>query len=72
MERCVDDESWIARHHEELVRSIAQKKNELRESKRRYDELTGGMVPPGHNPMKSKQERTFEEDFMTNTYFGQR
>jgi hypothetical protein len=29
-------------------------------------------VPPGHNPTKSKQERTFEEDFMTNTYFGQR
>ncbi len=72
MERDLDDDVWRTRHHDDLVRAIAVKNNELRDSRRRYDELTGGLVPPGHNPTKSKQERTFEEDFMTNTYFGQR
>lgn len=72
MERELDDEVWRTRHHEDLVRAIAVKNNELRDSRRRYDELTGGLVPPGNNPTKSKQEQTFEENFMTNTYFGQR
>jgi len=68
----LEDEIWRQRHRDDLVRQIAQKHNELRESRRRYDDLTGGLVPPGHNPMKSKQDVSFEEDFMTNTYFGQR
>lgn len=72
MERDLDDHVWRTRHHEDLMRAIAVKNNELRDSRRRYDELTGGLVPPGHNPTKSKKEQTFEEDFMTNTYFGQR
>ncbi|MBU3678641.1 MAG: hypothetical protein FGM32_03425 [Candidatus Kapabacteria bacterium] len=72
MERDLEDEGWRNRHRDELVRVIARKKDELRESERRYAELTEGLVPRGQNPTKSKEERSFDEDFMTNTYFGQR
>jgi hypothetical protein len=68
----LENEVWRQQHRDELLRQIALKHNQLRESHRRYDELTGGLVPPGHNPTKSKQDVTFDEDFMTNTYFGQR
>jgi len=72
MERDLEDEAWRARHRDELVRAIARKQDELRDSEKRYADLTGGLLPSGENPTKTKQERTFEEDFMTNTYFGQR
>lgn len=72
MERDLDDETWRTRHRDDLARAIARKKDELRESERRYAELTEGLVPRGQNPAKSKEERSFDEDFMTNTYFGQR
>jgi hypothetical protein len=72
MERELEDEAWRARHRDELVRAIARKQDELRDSEKRYADLTGGLLPSGENPNKTKQERTFEEDFMTNTYFGQR
>lgn len=72
MERDLDDEAWRIRHRDDLMRAIARKKDELRESERRYAELTEGLAPRGENPTKSKEERSFDEDFMTNTYFGQR
>jgi hypothetical protein len=72
MERDLEDEAWRVRHRDELVRAVARKQDELRESEKRYADLTGGLLPSGENPTKTKQERTFEEDFMTNTYFGQR
>lgn len=72
MERDLEDEAWRNRHREELRLAITRKKDELQESERRYADLTGGLLPSGENPAKTKQERTFEEDFMTNTYFGQR
>lgn len=72
LEKDLSNEGWQIRHREELLQAIAVKKKELRDSQRRYNELTEGLVPPGTNPTKSKDERTFEEEFMTNTYFGQR
>lgn len=72
MERDLEDELWIERHRRELQLAIARKNDELRDSEKRYSDLTGGLLPAGENPTKTNQERTFEEDFMTNTYFGQR
>lgn len=72
LEQDLGNESWQIRHREALLQAIARKKKELRDSQRRYNELTEGLIPSGTNPSKSKDEQSFEEEFMTNTYFGQR
>jgi hypothetical protein len=72
MEHVIDDEQWRTRHRRTLEQAIASKQHEIRENTNRYAELTGGSVPPGTEPMKTKDEQSFEEDFLKNTYFGQR
>jgi DnaJ-class molecular chaperone len=72
MEHVIDDEQWQIRHRRELEQAIASKQHEIRENTSRYTELTGGSVPPGTELVKTKDEQSFEEDFLKNTYFGRR
>ncbi len=72
LEHVIDDEQWRERHKWELEKAIAAKRHEIDENTSRYAELTGGMIPPGTELLKTKDEQTFEEDFLKNTYFGQR
>lgn len=72
MEHVLDSEQWRQLHQVELERAIASKRHEINENTARYTELTGGMLPPGTELVKTKDEQSFEEDFMKNTYFGQR
>jgi hypothetical protein len=72
MEHVIDDEQWQIRHRRELEQAIASKQHEIRENTSRYAELTGGSVPPGTELVKTKDEQSFEEDFLKNTYFGRR
>lgn len=68
----LDNESWRASHTRELQLAINEKEREIAENREHYRELTGGDVPTGTDVTKTKDEQTFEEDFMKNTYFGQR
>ena len=64
--------SWRDAHMRELQSAIAEKEREIAENREHYRELTGGEVPTGTDVTKTKDEQTFEEDFMKNTNFGQR
>jgi hypothetical protein len=68
----LDDETWRATHTRELQSAIDDKEREIAENREHYRELTGGDLPTGTDVTKTKDEQTFEEDFMKNTYFGQR
>lgn len=68
----LDDEVWRAAHVRELELAIHEKEREIAEHREHYRALTGGDVPPGTDVARTKEEQTFEEDFMKNTYFGQR
>ncbi len=66
----LDDEVWRESHAESLRRAIDQKKREIEENRAHYRELTGGELPPAE--VKQANGETFEQDFMNNTYFGNR
>jgi len=68
----LDDEAWRTAHTRELQSAIDDKEREIAENREHYRELTGGDAPAGTDVTKTKDEQTFEEDFMKNTYFGQR
>lgn len=72
LETELDDEAWRAGHAHALATAIEEKEREIAENQEHYRELTGGDVPTGIDVTKTKDEQTFEEDFMKNTYFGQR
>ena len=72
MESLLENESLRSKHRSELEHAIATKRREMQESAARYAEFTGGMVPPGTNVVDSKEQQDFNEDFLMNTYFGQR
>jgi hypothetical protein len=68
----LEDASWRERHAAELRKAIAAKDKEIAENREHYREITGGDVPSGTDVVRSAEEQTFDEDFMKNTYFGQR
>lgn len=68
----LDDEAWRKQHAADLRAAIADKDKEIAENREHYREITGGEVPQGTDVVKSKDAQTFDEDFMKNTYFGQR
>ncbi|MBK6291651.1 MAG: hypothetical protein KA339_03425 [Candidatus Kapabacteria bacterium] len=68
----LDDEAWRTRHTKELQDAVSEKEKEIAENREHYREITGGEVPQGTDVVKSKEDQTFDEDFMKNTYFGQR
>lgn len=68
----LDSDAWRAQHAEDLRNAIAAKDKEIAENREHYREITGGDVPPGTDVVRTADERTFDEDFMKNTYFGQR
>ena len=72
IEGALTDEVWREQHIAALQASIQTKLKEIDENNKHYRELTGGCVPLGSNALKSTDEQGFEEDFMKNTYFGQR
>lgn len=72
MEHLLDNESWRSSHRRNLEQAVSAKQHEISENTARYTELTGGSLPPGSEVVKSKEQQSFEEDFLTNTYFGQR
>ncbi len=72
IESSLTDEVWREQHFATLRASIRAKLKEIDENNEHYRELTGGSVPLGSDALKSTEEQGFEEDFMKNTYFGQR
>lgn len=68
----LDDETWRASHLRQLQSSLNEKEREIAEHREHYRALTGGDVPSGKDVTRTKDEQTFDEDFMKNTYFGQR
>ncbi|CAN5460567.1 hypothetical protein BH10BAC6_BH10BAC6_05570 [soil metagenome] len=63
---------WLAAHGAELDAGITDKRREISESQEFYRTLTGGTAAPGTNVLKTKDDQTFDSDFMDTTYFGQR
>jgi len=63
---------WLAAHAQQLDADLATKKREIVEAQGMYRTLTNGGAVPGTNMLKTKDEQTFDSDFMDNTYFGQR
>ena len=72
IEGALTDEVWREQHIATLQASIQTKLKEIDVNNEHYRELTGGRVPLGSDTLKSTEEQGFEEDFMKNTYFGQR
>ena len=72
LEHVLDNEQWRQQHKRELEQAITSKQHEITENTTRYAELTGGLLPPGTETLKTKVEQSFDEDLMKNTYFGQR
>lgn len=72
LEECLDNSEWIARHRKHLEQDIQVIVNELTEKRELFAQLTYGILPAGNVPNKTNEEKVFAEDFMKNTYFGNR
>ncbi|MCX6141085.1 MAG: hypothetical protein NTX15_09700 [Candidatus Kapabacteria bacterium] len=68
----LDNDEWREQHRRELLAALEVKDKELAENRVRYRELTGGDVKGGTNADASEVDEKFDQDFMKNTYFGQR
>lgn len=68
----LNDEVWREQHRKELKTALDIKEKEIAENRIHYRELTGGDVKNGTNVIATKEEQRFDEDFLKNTYFGQR
>lgn len=66
------DEAWLEAHRAELDAGIVAKRREIADAQEIYRTLTGGSVPPGTDLLKTKDDKTFDQDFMDSTYFGKR
>lgn len=72
LEAMLDSEHLRDRHRSDLLKAIHAKKRDIEENTIRYSELTGGMSPSDITALKTKDEQRFDDDFLKNTYFGQR
>jgi hypothetical protein len=68
----IEDGEWRAMHKRMLEDRMNEKRKEYDDHRARYREITGGDVVPGTDPTRSDEDRQRDEDFMQNTYFGQR
>ncbi len=68
----LDDTEWVKQHRKDLELDINARKVEVNEHSRLYAELTAGLVPSGEDAIKTAEQRSFDEDFFDNTYFGGR
>ena len=69
--RDLDHPAWVERHRMELEADLQKRRAELIEHRRTYQDLAGGLRPPGRNP-DAPAAQDFDQDFMENTYFGGR
>lgn len=72
LEAMLANEQQRERHQKELIALIEAKKRDIEENTLRYRELTGGLNPAEASQLKTQDDQRFEDDFLKNTYFGQR
>ncbi|MFN8358962.1 MAG: J domain-containing protein [Candidatus Kapaibacterium sp.] len=73
IEKELYDPEWIALQEEKLRREILKKDHEIEHLRATLHHLTGGgkYQPPKPTP-EEKEEQNFQDDFVENTYFGNR
>lgn len=73
IEKELYDPKWIARQEEKLRRELLKKDHEIEHLRATLHHLTGhgNYQPPKPTP-EAKEEQIFQDDFVENTYFGNR
>lgn len=72
IEKELHDPEWIATQEQKLKREILKKDHEIEQLRATLHHLTGGeYIPPKPTP-EEKEETIFQDDFLENTYFGNR
>ncbi len=72
IEKELFDQEWIAAQTDKLKREILKKEHEIEQFRATLHHLTGGeYIPPKPTP-EEKEESNFQDDFLENTYFGNR
>jgi hypothetical protein len=72
IEKELYDQEWIAAQADKLRRDILKKEHEIEQFRATLHHLTGGeYIPPKPTP-EEKEETIFQDDFLENTYFGNR
>lgn len=68
----LEDPVWIENHTKELNAELDRRTAEIAEQQKIYAELTNGLVTADQLKNVTQEQQQFAQDFMENTYFGNR
>ena len=68
----IEDQDWVAQHRSDLTSEIATQESVFEERQRLYHDLTAHLGEVTPQALQDDEKKTFDNDFMENTYFGGR